>query len=328
MTNGIDPSLREHPAVGVPAFREVHSIADPSPWHDRIEWGRNDIIIAAEHGWPAGFKQRLTVADEPFKPAELIIEFGARRWIAIGQVETANHKPVYIGLDVAAVRIVSIARQTAPTFYGIYSAGKDCNAVVRPLTVPDRAVSGIADSIQRKLFVRGFEFLKANDVVLGFTQPPEKHWQAAVDAVYIESCNADHEDLLLRDCVAARQLSGSRLSATASFSSRGRTVIVKTKADSKRQTPLVRIIGHSGFMMPKDNHKANQNRDSIHRYGDSHLTRSGLQSGLPAAPLNIIAKWTPSFRCNSCRECGFPVIFRSVQQRETRWFFHLQQVSP
>jgi len=46
------------------------------------------------------------------------------------------------------------------------------------------------------------------------------------------------------------------MSATASFSSRGRTVIVKTEADSKRQTLLVMIMGHSRFIMPKANHKA------------------------------------------------------------------------
>lgn len=58
--------------------------------------------------------------------------------------------------------------------------------------MPDRAVPRLADRLGRKFLVGRFQFLEADDVVVGSREPLEEHGQPAIDAVHIESGDANH----------------------------------------------------------------------------------------------------------------------------------------
>ena len=50
---------------------------------------------------------------QPFEPAQLVIEFRARCRIAVRHVETSDDQAIDLRFDIAAVRVVGIARQAA-----------------------------------------------------------------------------------------------------------------------------------------------------------------------------------------------------------------------
>lgn len=58
--------------------------------------------------------------------------------------------------------------------------------------MPDSAIPRLADGRGRKLIVGRFQFLKADDVVVGSREPLEEHGQPTIDAVDIEGGDANH----------------------------------------------------------------------------------------------------------------------------------------
>ena len=123
---------------------------------------------------------------QPLEPAQLVVELRPGRRIAVGQIEAADQHAVHRRLDVAAVRVVGVARQAAPGLDRLGAAREDGDAVPALLAVPDRAVAGLADRGFREPLVRGLQLLQADDVRLGLRQPAQQHRQAAVDAVDVE----------------------------------------------------------------------------------------------------------------------------------------------
>jgi hypothetical protein len=89
------------------------------------------------------------------------------------QIQTRDQHAFDRRLDVAAVRILRIARQHATDLDRIRAAREDRHAVVALLTVPDHAVTGVANRALRKFFLRRFQFLKAHDIRRGLAQPPQ-----------------------------------------------------------------------------------------------------------------------------------------------------------
>ena len=123
---------------------------------------------------------------QAFEPAELVVELRPGRRIAVGQVEAADQHAVHRCLDVAAVRVVGVARQAAAGLDRLGASREDGHAVPAFLAVPNCTVAGLADRGFREPLARGLEFLQADHVRQGVGQPAQQHWQAPVDAVDVE----------------------------------------------------------------------------------------------------------------------------------------------
>ena len=104
---------------------------------------------------------------QAFEPAQLVVEFRAGRRIAVGQIEAADQHAVHRRLDIAAVRVIRIARQAAPGLDRVGTSREDGDAVPALLAVPDRAVAGAPDRGLRELLVRRLQLLQADHVRLG-----------------------------------------------------------------------------------------------------------------------------------------------------------------
>ena len=63
--------------------------------------------------------------------------------------------------------------------------------MMRPLAMPDRAVSRVLDRSNGELRVASPYFLEAGDVGLSLSQPFEQAWQSAVDPVDVECRDAN-----------------------------------------------------------------------------------------------------------------------------------------
>ena len=133
--------------------------------------------------------------DQPFKPCEFVIEFRAGLRIAVGQIQAADNYAANARFDIAAVRIVRIARQSAADFDRIRTFCQDRDSIPRGLAMPDSTVPRLADSRDRKAGVGCFELLKACDVRRLPGQPCKQVRQTASDAVDIERRNLHSETL-------------------------------------------------------------------------------------------------------------------------------------
>jgi hypothetical protein len=72
------------------------------------------------------------------------------------------------------VNIVGIARQTPPRFLRLSAASKDGHAVPRLLPMPDRAVADLLNRGRRKLLLRRFQLLQADDIRLRLRQSAQQ----------------------------------------------------------------------------------------------------------------------------------------------------------
>src|SRR5690606_7335060 len=127
--------------------------------------------------------------DEPLEPCELVVELRPGLRIAVRQIQRRDDEPLRPRLDVAAVRVVRIARDASPALDGLLALREDRDAVPRALAVPDRAVAEGLDRLDRKRLVRRFQLLEAGDVGRFLLEPLEETGQPGAYAVDVERCD-------------------------------------------------------------------------------------------------------------------------------------------
>jgi hypothetical protein len=67
----------------------------------------------------------------------------------------------------------------------IASSRKDSHAVIALLSVPDHAVTRVANRLFRKFVLRRLELLETGNVGLRLTQPAQQNRKASIDAIHI-----------------------------------------------------------------------------------------------------------------------------------------------
>src|SRR5687767_45218 len=87
---GIQPALIQKSLVGGTTFRKEQSIPQPTLRFGGVFLCRDDVVIPGKHNRTLLGKKFVSIADEPFKPAQFIVELGAGGRIAVGQIEAAN----------------------------------------------------------------------------------------------------------------------------------------------------------------------------------------------------------------------------------------------
>jgi hypothetical protein len=86
----VGPALLDETAVGVAHFGSEERVIDPALRLVDVEVGRHDVVVAGEHDRRAAVQQAPGVRRQPFEPAELVVEPGSRRRIAVGQRGTVD----------------------------------------------------------------------------------------------------------------------------------------------------------------------------------------------------------------------------------------------
>src|SRR3546814_14147579 len=92
--------------------------------------------LARQHRRAFLGEQRARAIAQPVDPFELVVEFGAGLRIAVGQIDRRDRQPVDIDLEIAAVRILGIAREPALALDRTHALGEH----PAPLTAPQRRV--------------------------------------------------------------------------------------------------------------------------------------------------------------------------------------------
>jgi hypothetical protein len=108
-----------------PKRRDYLDTAIVASWR----WHEEDVEVAGQNRRRAALQKSLGVARQPFEPAQLVIEFRARRRIAVRQIEATDDQAADRRFDVPAVRIVGIARQAAAGLLRLGAPGEDRHAV-------------------------------------------------------------------------------------------------------------------------------------------------------------------------------------------------------
>src|SRR5579872_5785064 len=98
--------------------------------------------------------------NQALEPGELVVELGAGLRIAVRQVERCNRDTTDLGLDVAAVCIVRIARQSAADLVWLGFLGENRDPIEGALSVPDGAVARGANRHDRKRRIGRLQLLQ------------------------------------------------------------------------------------------------------------------------------------------------------------------------
>src|SRR4051794_20260954 len=147
---GVGPALLHKAAICVPYLGPEQRVINPAFRRVDIEIGRHDVVIACEYDRLPGRQQAIGMLCQPIEPAQLVIELRSRSGIAVWQIEASDDHAVDRRFDVAAVRIVRIARQAPADFHRLGGPRQDRHAVPAFLPMPDRAITGSPDSGFRK----------------------------------------------------------------------------------------------------------------------------------------------------------------------------------
>ena len=100
------------------------------------------------------FEKLGGIGGQPLKPGEFVAELGSRIGITVWQVQTSNQHAINGCLDIAAVRVIGVARQAFAGQQRLFSFGKDRHAIPTLLAMPDCAVASGLDGLDRELGVR------------------------------------------------------------------------------------------------------------------------------------------------------------------------------
>ena len=106
----IGPALREQMMERLTDLRPEQRVIDPALGLINIELSGHHIEIAGEHHGHACCKKLRGVPGQPIEPAQLVIELRAGCRISVGQIQATDQHTIHRRFDVAAVRIIRIAR--------------------------------------------------------------------------------------------------------------------------------------------------------------------------------------------------------------------------
>jgi hypothetical protein len=184
--NGVGPALREKALIRSAALRLQQGVTIPGlRWVD-IEVSRNNVVVARQHDGRFSRVELSGMVIQALEPSELVMEFRAGLGVSIGSVDRGDEQAVDGRLEIAALPIEGVAWQVHAS-HDRSPSRKYRHAVPAPLAAAYRMITRLPDCLRRKLGVRGFEFLKAHDVGLGFAKPVQQVRQSAVDVVDIET---------------------------------------------------------------------------------------------------------------------------------------------
>jgi hypothetical protein len=139
-----------------------------------------------------------------------VVELRARRGIAVRQVKTSNIDVADGSLNISAVEILGVPGEAASGLDRIGVQREDRDAVPRFLSVPDRAISGLANSTDWEILLGRLQFLTANDIRLRFPEPSQEHRQSAINPVHVIGRNLHGSMARAFDTVGTRGDLGRR----------------------------------------------------------------------------------------------------------------------
>src|SRR5580704_375334 len=212
LAKGIGPALSDQVSECLSGFGTEERVIHPAFRFIDIKLGRDHVVVAGENDGRVGSEEILGVFRQAIEPTEFVIELGPRRRIAVGEIKAADDDAIDPRLDVAAVRVLGIARQAATTLDRFATARENRNAIPAFLAMPDWRVAGFADRRFREFILRCLQFLKAGDIRFEFRQPTQECRQPSTDAVDVEGCdlhwtisrrNRMANDAVLREPVSA-----------------------------------------------------------------------------------------------------------------------------
>lgn len=184
-SNRIRPTLLEQPMIGRSSLRSKQRVVYPPFRLVDVDVRGHHVVIAGEDHRGISSHELGSTDGQTLEPPELVIELGTGRRIAIGKIETSDDERTNACFDVAAVKVIGVARQSPLNFDGIASQRKDSHAVIAFLSVPNRAVACFADFLFRKFVLRGLELLQAGNVRPALRQPAQQHRKASIHAIHI-----------------------------------------------------------------------------------------------------------------------------------------------
>ncbi len=108
-TQCISPALRKQILEGLTDLRPEQSVVDPPFRLIDVLLGRDYVVITSEYGRFAAGYQIACMTRQASNPAQLVIELGPWRRIAVRQIKITNEDATDAGFDITAVRVIRVS---------------------------------------------------------------------------------------------------------------------------------------------------------------------------------------------------------------------------
>src|ERR1700689_2538123 len=172
LAHGVGPALSDQVSEGLTRFGTEERVIHPTFRLVDINLGGDHVVVAGENDGRVGSEEIFRMFRQAIDPTEFVVELGPRRRIPVGEIKAADDDAIDTRLDVAAVRVLGIARQAATTLDRFPAARENRDAIPAFLAMPDWRIAGFADRRFGKFILRRLQFLKACDIRFEFAEPP------------------------------------------------------------------------------------------------------------------------------------------------------------
>src|SRR5690606_20407609 len=164
--DGVRPRLVEQALVGGLHLGGEESVVAPALGGIDVLIRRHDVEIPGDDDGRVKTNQTRQVGMQTIEPAQLEIELRTRSGVAVRQIEAGDKHAVHGRLNVSALYVDGVAWQAASGLVNLTDPAQQRDAVPSALTLPYHVITKIADGALGKFFLRGFQFLQADDVRL------------------------------------------------------------------------------------------------------------------------------------------------------------------
>lgn len=184
----IGPALVKNAPPELPRLRLHHGVMLGCPHRENITIFRDNVPVATQRDGPLQRQQVLGMDAKALHPSDLVVKFLGSDRVAIGEIERSDNYALHFRFDVAAVRIVGVARQANTSELGRITFCKDGDSVEAFLAVPHGAIAGTLDVGDRQRLVSALELLKTDNIRLLSLEPFDKPRKPRADSVEVIGC--------------------------------------------------------------------------------------------------------------------------------------------
>ena len=175
------------------AFRPSEGVTLPSRGVIAVDILWDDIEVAGQNNRHFGGEKFGGTGAKPRHPADLVVEFRSRGWVAIGKIDGGDTNAADGGLHIAGLLILIITGQAAQHILDRQARG-DGDPIIALLTMEDDIPADLGIEVCRKIHILRLGFLDQQHITAAGAQIIQDMVLPRLGGIHIPACDAHGSD--------------------------------------------------------------------------------------------------------------------------------------